>query len=252
MRYNLAMEEKSQETHEKPLDLEAVLDSIEKVCQSASIFLYGSQARTDATPHSDYEIGVLIPEEKYVGRAVLRSAINDVRVSAYPFRLEQFVAGNPDTPFNKKIYMRELIASGRTLRGDKVIESLQLPSVEVVDALSDAEFNLGYALAATIAHRDGAVATANLLFYKSCLLGARALIMTKLGELPATYDAIVEATGKLDLGEYQPLIKAAYEARQAGIYDPNALFKNISFLNQVVVPALRETLSADASKVIVE
>lgn len=195
---------------------------------------------------------MLLTEKRYVGRAVLRSAINDKRVSAYSFRLEQFVAGNPDTPFNKNIYMRELIASGRTLRGDKIIEGLEPPNIEVVDALSDAEFNLGYALAATIAHRDGATDTTNLLFYKSCLFGARALIMAKLGELPATYDAIVEAANKLDLGEYQALIKTAYDARQTGVYDPNALFKNISFINQAVVPALREMLEHDAKKVVME
>lgn len=51
------MEEMLSETHEKPIDIEAVLDGIEKVCQPASIFLYGSQARTDATANSDYEIG---------------------------------------------------------------------------------------------------------------------------------------------------------------------------------------------------
>ncbi|KKT87192.1 MAG: hypothetical protein UW86_C0007G0016 [Microgenomates group bacterium GW2011_GWA1_Microgenomates_45_10] len=235
----------------EPVNLEKVLDDIESVCEPVSIFLYGSRARTDSTSFSDYEIGVLIPEDRYVGRSVVRGAVKDSRVSVYPFRLEQFQAGNPDTPFNKKIYMRELIASGKTLRGKRIIEEMQLPSIEVLDALSDAQFNLGYALAATIAHRDGSEQTANLLFYKSCLFGTRALVIEKTGKVPATYDDILKEAEKLDLGEYTNLVKAAYESRQTGKYDPQLLFKNISYINQLVVPNLSSRLK-DGNAVLVE
>lgn len=243
--------EQQPESKEKPMDIEQVLNEIEKVCQPTSIFLYGSRARTDSTPGSDYEIGVLLPEDKYVGRSVLRGAVKDKGVSVYPFRLEQFKAGNPDTPFNKKIYLREVIASGKTLRGEKVIESMQLPSIETLDVLSDAQFNLGYALAATIAHRDGSEQTANLLFYKSCLFGVRSLIMEKTGKVPATYDDIVAEAELLELGEYADLVKAAYQARQSGTYDPAALFKNISFINQFVMPALRNRMEKDGNQILV-
>lgn len=237
-------------SNEAPVDIEQVLNQIEEVCKPTSIFLYGSQARGDTTPRSDYEIGVLLPADKYVGRAVLRDAIKEPNASVYPFRLEQFLAGNPDTPFNKKIYMREVIASGKTLRGEKLIEGMQLPSIETIDILSDAQFNLGYALAATIAHRDNSPTTANLLFYKSCLFGARALIMKKTGKLPATYDEIVAAAKQLNLEEYAGLVDAAYEARQTGIYDPAMLFKNISFLNQLIIPAIRDQLEGGNKNVV--
>ena len=235
-----------------PVDIEKAMDDIESVCEPTSIFLYGSQARTDATPGSDYEIGVLLPEDKYVGRSVLRSAVKEKNVSVYPFRLEQFQAGNPDTPFNKNIYMREVIVSGKTLRGENIIENIQPPSIEAIDVLSDAQFNLGYALAATIAHRDGSNATANLLFYKSCLFGTRALIMEKTGSVPATYDEIVAASANLDLGEYAELVQAAYGARQSGNYDSAMLFKNISYLNQLVVPALRDRMESGDDESIVK
>ena len=78
-------------------DIEKILDAIEGVCEPTSIFLYGSRARTDATEDSDYEIGVLLPEDKYVGRSVLRTVITEDSVSVFPFHLEQFQAGNPDT-----------------------------------------------------------------------------------------------------------------------------------------------------------
>lgn len=234
------------------IDIEKVLDDIENVCEPTSIFLYGSRARTDATDNSDYEIGVLLVESKYVGRAILREAVKDKGVSIYPFKLEQFRAGNPDTPFNKKIYMRELILSGRTLRGENVIESMKAPSIETLEVLADAQFNLGYALAATIAHRDNSLQTANLLFYKSCLFGTRSLIMEKLGKLPSTYGEVVSEIKGLELGEYEDLVKSAYQARKTGSYDPIMLFKNISYLNQLVIPSIRNRLDREGNKILVE
>jgi len=241
-----------QETMETEVNIEKVLDSIETICDPTSIFLYGSRARTDSTSESDYEIGILLPEDKYVGRTILRSAVKDARVSVYPFRLEQFQAGNPDTPFNKQIYLREVIVSGKTLRGEQIIENMQPPSIETIEVLADAQFNLGYALAATIAHRDGSVPTANLLFYKSCLFGTRALIMEKTGKVPATYDDILLASKDLDLGEYGDVVQAAYNARQSGSYSPEILFKNISYLNQMVIPKIRQSLDEDGNKIVVE
>jgi len=99
------------------MDIEKVLNEIERACEPTSVFLYGSRARTDATSRSDYEIGVLFSESKYVGRSILRDAVKEAGVSVYPFHLQQFLVGNPDTPFNKAIYMREVIVSGKTLRG---------------------------------------------------------------------------------------------------------------------------------------
>lgn len=241
-----------QETMETEVNIEKVLDNIESVCEPTSIFLYGSRSRTDSTSESDYEIGVLLPEDKYVSRTTLRSVVKDARVSVYPFRLEQFQAGNPDTPFNKKIYMREVVVSGKTLRGEQIIENMQPPNIETIEVLSDAQFNLGYALAATIAHRDGSAPTANLLFYKSCLFGTRALVMEKTGKVPATYDDILTASKELDLGEYTDVVQAAYDARQSRSYDPAMLFKNISYLNQLVIPEIRKLLDEYGNKIVVE
>jgi len=126
------------------------------------------------------------------------------------------------------------------------------PSIGILDILSDAQFNLGYALAAIIAHRDGSTSTANLLFYKACLFGTRALIIEKTGKVPATYDEIVTEAKKLDLGEYADLIKTAYQSRQTGSYDPAMLFRNISYLNQFVVPLLRGQAEKNGNRIIVE
>ena len=147
--------------------------------------------------------------------------------------------------------MREVITSRKTLRGEKIVENMKAPSIDILDVLFDAQFNLGYALAATIAHRDGASSTANLLFYKSCLFGTRTLVMEKTGTIPATYDDIANAIPNLDLGEYAELVRSAYQARQSGNYDPAMLFKNISYLNQRVIPLLASRMSRDGPTAVV-
>lgn len=109
-------------------DLQNALDSIQKH-NPTSIFLYGSRARDDAIENSDYEVGVLFPIEQYVRRSVLNEAISNSKISVYPFKLEEFLQGNPDTPFNKSIYLREIKTTGKTLRGDRVVEGMQTPAV---------------------------------------------------------------------------------------------------------------------------
>lgn len=108
-------------------ELEDVLDAVESVSSPTSIFLYGSQARTDAVSRSDYEIGVVFQEDKYVGRSVLRDVITSDKFNVYPFKLEALQTGSIDTPFQKKIYLRELVEAGRTLRGENVLGDMNPP-----------------------------------------------------------------------------------------------------------------------------
>ena len=234
------------------MDIERVLDRIERVCTPTSIFLYDSQARSDAIAGSDYEIGVLLKEEDYIGHLVLQEAVKEASVNVYPFRLEQFRTGNPDTPFNKNIYVREVIVSGKTLRGEKIIENMKPPSIRVLDVLSDVQFNLGRALSAIIAHRNNSTPTANLLFSKSYFFSTRALVMEKTGKFPITYASIISEAKNLDLRKYTDLTEAAHQARQTGSYDPIMLFKNISYLNQFVIPTFQETFEKNGNKIVVK
>ena len=221
------------------IDLEKVLDELEKH-NPVSIFLYGSRARTDATDESDYELGVLFPEHQYVKRSLLKEGMPD-NVSVYPFKLEEFKIGNPDTPFNKNIYLQEIKKSGKTLRGEKVIEGMQVSAVTVLDVLMDVQFNLGYALGAVVAHRNESPETARMLFYKSCLFATRSLVVLKQKTLPTTYDEIVSVAQKLELGEFADLPQKALEVRKGAQLEPNDLFRNISFINQVIIPQIQSS-----------
>lgn len=223
-----------------------VIERLESVCTPESIFLYGSRARGDHAEDSDFEIGVVLTEANYVSRSTLKEAVSDTDFSIFPFRIEDLKSGNPDTPFNKHIYLRELKETAKTLSGQNIIENLEVPEITDIDLISDAQFNLGLALSAVLVERNGDVKTATPMFYKSCLFAARALLMKTTAQFPKSYEEIGACTSVLELdNEFTELINNALLARR-GERQPETrdLYKNISFINQVVIPGLTEGVAA--------
>ncbi len=200
-----------------------------------SVFLYGSRARTDFYNASDYEIGVLMEKNKYVSREKIKKHFNEKRVNIFPFYYEDFIAYNPDTPFQKSIYMKEIIDVGKTLAGEKIIENMTPPEIKILDLIQDIRFNLGYALAATHSYRNGDSVTATLHFTKSCLFGTRNYIVFKTGKFLTSYDDILDISSRLDLREYKELPMYALQLRkQCSNIDDKKLFQNISYLNRLI------------------
>lgn len=221
--------------------LSDVVEKIQKICKPISIFLYGSRARNDFLENSDFEIGVLMEKEKYIKRSTISKEISEEWFSVYPFKYEDFIKNDIDTPFQKSIYAYELISTGKTLYGEKVIEKMKLPEINIIDIIQDLRFNLGYALASVISQRNKDFKTASMEFYKSCLFWARSLIVLELKKFPLSYDEIYNASKELDLGEYKELIETAYKVRKEnGKYQDRDLFQNISFLNKYIEPKLLE------------
>ena len=215
--------------------LDNVLDEIESLCNPVSIFLYGSRARLDFLENSDYEIGVLMYEGKYTGRSEIRKAINESDFSIYPFRYEGFLAGKIDTPFQKSIYLYELISVGKTLRGEKVVEKMDLPFIHIIDLMQEIRFCIGLSLAAVISYRNGDLKTASVEFYKSCLFGLGALGASETKQVSFSYEDKYNLSRKINLGEYEQLVSRAYFVRiNGGVCEEADLFKNISFLNEFV------------------
>lgn len=216
-----------------------------------SVFLYGSRARTDHLKISDHEVGVLFPADRYVGRSELAKAIGREGYSIYPFRLEDFIAGKIDTPFQRAIYMRELVEGGKTIAGKPIIEGLRPSEIKTLDLLQRINFDLGYALAAVMAERNGDNVSAGQEFAKSCLFGIRCLEILQLRQFPLTYDEIYELSSQVTPAEYQQVVDAAFKARQTHEPVPsNLLFKNISLLNQVVQPALLSSFEQQGNSVV--
>ncbi len=233
--------------------LDIVLDKLEEICKPTSIFLYGSKARTDFLENSDFEIGVLIPKRRYVGRSEIKKTVNEEGFSIYPFEYENLVKGNIDTPFQKNIYLRELVVGGKTLRGSKIIENMKPPQIRVIDIIQDLRFNLGYAFASMHSYRNGDKYTASYEFYKSCLYGTRNLEILKLKKFPIGFSEIYELTKKLKLKEYEPLISNAYSVRlEKEKLEDKYLFKNISYLNEFIETKVVDYYKKSGNRILIK
>lgn len=218
-----------------------------------SVFVYGSRARDDFQSDSDYEIGILMDKEKYISRAEIKKRFIFDEVNIFPFHYEEFITGNPDTPFQKSIYMREIIEAGKTLVGEEIIENLKKPSISLLDVIQDVRFNLGYALASTHSYKNKDTATASLHFSKSCLFGTRDYLVFKTNKFPISYDDIANGSKELVLKEYQNLpIYAAQLREQKAEIDIDKLFQNVSYLNKMIEKELLESFDKDGNKILVE
>lgn len=234
-------------------DIKEVIQSIEDNFKPLSIFLYGSRARSDFLKESDFEIGIIFKKENYVGRREIKKTINKKGFSIYPFDYESFIKGKLDTPFQKKIYLKEIISGGKTLSGEKIIESMEAPQISIVDLMQDLRFNLGYALASIISYRNGDEKTTSLEFYKSCLFATRALEILQLRVFPIAFDDILSLSRKLNLGEYQELVEKAFNVRKREQeYKEQDIFKNISYLNDFIEPLLRKFFEEKGNEILLK
>ncbi|MDX9970329.1 MAG: hypothetical protein RBS56_00270 [Candidatus Gracilibacteria bacterium] len=233
--------------------LDTVLKKIIETYNPVSVFLYGSRARADFLKRSDFEIGILVPASRSVSIIELKSAIGEDGVNVYPFILEDFKNGIIDTPFQKNIYLRELISVGKTLHGEKVIENIKAPAITIVDLMQDLRFNMGYALGALISHRNKDFETASLEFYKSCLFGTRSLLILKKRKFALSYDEIFSLSKKLNLDLYSDLVKTAFNCRIGKAnYSEIDIFENISYLNKYIEPALLKYFEKYGNKALIK
>ena len=231
--------------------LEATIKAVTEKFDPISIFLYGSRARTDSLSRSDYEVGVLYKRDKKISRSELKEINPYKDVVLYPFEYEDFLAYKIDTPFPENIYFRELIETGKTLYGEKVIENLEPPKITTLDLLQRIRFDTGFALAAILSKRNGDEITAATEFPKSCLFGVRCLIILDTKSFPLTYDDIYEQSKKLDLGEYREVVDHAFAVRKGEKIDENFLYRNVSLLNKVIKNRILESLRKDGDKILI-
>lgn len=234
------------------VDFEKLVPDLEKALTPASIFLYGSRARDDFYPESDFEIGVLMKRDNYTHRIEIKKQFNIPGVNIFPFHYEEFTQGNIDTPFQKALYARDLAEGAKTVSGEQIVERLEKPSIMLSDSLQEVSFNLGYALAATHSWRNGDTATAGLHFIKSCLFGTRNYIIFKRGRFLMSFHDVIETAGALELGKFEalPMYAGRVRRREAEL-SPEFLFLNISYLNQLVEREILEAFVEGGNRVLV-
>lgn len=228
-----------------PDEIVITLDKIEQQANPVSIFVYGSRVRADFKEQSDFEVGVLFNRDKKWDRNQLSTLYNIPGLNVYPFILEDFQQYKLDAPFPKAIYLRELMAGAVTVRGQKVLEAMELPEVRLSDLVEVAIFQTAYALGAVLSAGQKDLATASNEFTKSALFGARALVVLEAGSFPLNYDEIYEEASKLDFldEDAKAILAHAMDVRKGQPLNPDLLYKNITFLNQTVYPRLKKQLT---------
>ena len=192
-------------------------------------------------------------KKNYVGISEIKKVISRKGFNIYPFEYEEFLQGKIDTPFQKKIHLRELILTGKTLSGKKIIEKMKAPQIRIIDLIQDLRFNLGYALASFIFHRNGDKITASTEFYKSCLFATKDLEILQLRVFPIAFNDILNFSKKLNLGEYQKLVKKAFNCRKGKQeYEEQDIFKNISYINEFIEPLLLEFFKKNGNVILIK
>lgn len=228
-----------------PKDVNDVLDKINKETSPVSIFVYGSQARGDHIPESDYDVGVLYEEKDKINRSSL-SKMHDIKgLNIYPFVYENFTMDKLDTPFPTAFYLRSLIDGGaKTTHGEKVVEEIQPPPITVTDLLEEISFQIAYALGALLSFRQNDTVTAKNQLVGSIMHGSRVFLALN-GEYVQRYDDILSHIKQSELDDkYKSLIEYAMKVRNNNDkINPEMIFTAISYLNQVVRHEVKKKLS---------
>lgn len=215
-----------------------------------SVFLYGSRGRGDAKPDSDYEIGVVFDDDKYVQRSDIQAAIASPQVKAYPFKWSELRDGAFGFVFQKSLYMREIVKGGKTIAGEDLLGQIAVPPITTLDLVQDIRFYVARALDAMVVFREGHTELGAEIFSKSCFLGLRCLEILELKTFPVGYDEIYELSGKVVTEpEYRAVIEAAYALRKGGqMPSIDVLFKNISLLDTFIEPKIIEAFKVRSNE----
>lgn len=224
-------------------EINEILNKIFMETNPVSIFLYGSRSRTDFIEESDYEIGILYKKENKVSRSELVKRHTELNLRIYPFNYEEFINNDLDTPFPKAVYMKGLISKAKTLYGQNIVETMNPPIITLIDLLEEAVFQMSRAYTAMLSQREGDTENAKAGFVKSVLFGTRTLIVLRHKEFPVGYDEIVNFAKILNIdSEYHDLIEYAFEVRNGKELDASYIYKNISYLNRIIIKEIESVL----------
>lgn len=234
-------------------NIKKIIDRVVEHFSPLSIFLYGSRARDDFLPCSDYEIGVLFDKKNMVDEVKLKEVVNtDSQFKIYPYESESFISGDFDLPFETAIFLRQITFGGITLWGNKIIESMQIPPVTVICIMRDIKFYIGRASDAIVCGNSGYNKIASQLFFKSCLLGCKDLIILETGIFPISYKEILHISKSIDLKKYSGITDKAYKSRVDGIFTQKDLLDNVWFLNKFVERRIIETYRKTGDAVLIK
>lgn len=225
--------------------------AIKEKLKPRSIFLYGSHSRAEAESGSDFEVGVIRQVKQTWKRHELFAILDRFpTIHGYAFDESDLRAGHVAAPFPETIFIRELIHTGRTIDGEKVIETLKPPPITINHLYGRIHFDLGVAQTAIDAHRRHELKTAKDALIKSCLFGVRTYLMLKTKAFSPTFERIViEGRATLDKDQAKTLDDVFILRKKADVPE-QLLFDNLELLSGIR-EAIEKSMSEKGDTVIV-
>ncbi|MFC1663154.1 hypothetical protein ACFL04_03270 [Patescibacteria group bacterium] len=212
--------------------LQHSVDTIVEKLDPRSIFLYGSHSRAEAESGSDFEVGVIRRVKQQWRRQELFDILNRYpTIHGYVFEESGLRGGHVDAPYPETIFIHELISTGRTIHGEKVIETLKAPAITLTHLANRIHFDLGVALTALDAWRRREMKTAKDALIKSCLFGTRAYLIYKNKSFTPTFERIViEARSSLP-EEQLKVVENIFILRKKINFEEQLIFDNLELLS---------------------
>lgn len=230
--------------------VQKILKKIFEETKPITMFLYGSRARGDFDEESDYEIGIIYKKENKINRSELKEKYGFKGLNLYPFIDEEFKKNSIDTPFPKKIYLWELKKSSKILYGENFFEKIKDPKIKIVDLIEATVYETATAMAAVRSFRKKDIESAKINF-RSGLFGVRVLEILKLKKFECSYQDIFDLSKQLKLDKnHNELLERIIDVKNGGKLDEKYLFKNISFLNKVVMEEVKKEYLKNGDKII--
>lgn len=218
---------------------------VAKQTGAKSAFLYGSRSRRESTTSSDYDVGLIFDDNKYVSNKRLRQLIPPREdVSYKTTKLSEIETCTSKIILPRAIFYHDLKSTATTIYGAKIIESISPPPITVLDLIQTIRFEMGLSFCSSKSYRRGEIQTASEELSKSCLHGLKALQIFKLRKFPTSYRQIYKLRKRvIDNADFLGLIDTAYNYRTSK--DP--LEENYIFINMALLDYIEKQITALSS-----
>jgi len=219
-----------------PEKIQKAITDIYNKTSPETLFIYGSHARGDYTPESDYEVGLLYKRECRIKRDNLAQMHSIPNLHLYSFPFEEFIQLDIQIPFTKAIYFNELLEKGAiTLMGKQILEKMIPPQIVLTDILEELSFDKARALSAMLSFRQNDIFSATDHLIKSCLYATKMLFLLEKGLFVSRYDEILENIKTIPIGpSYLLLIEYALKLRgKREIADLKRIHENLTYIEYV-------------------
>ena len=118
------------------------LEKVRQELNPVSVFVFGSRARNDHKPNSDVEIGIFFDNPSCFSHAELQKIIQPPEnIKVYSYKIDDFSKCKLIIPFQRELFIYEVITTGVTILGVQILEKMKPPTIRHLQKLSSTYCN---------------------------------------------------------------------------------------------------------------